>query len=192
MDSLKNMPAIDWVATLTAIAYIFFAAREQIICWYFGIISCGLWAYSSFFNYELYLDAILNVFYVIMAFVGIYQWKYGAKDKKTLNITKMDTALHFKIILAGIVFGLLYGYLFDKYTAAEATYLDALTTVFAIITTFLVIQKKLENWIYWIFINSVYIYLYGSRGAYLFALIMIIYIVIAISGYKKWKENMVV
>ena len=191
LASIKEMPYIDWFATITAIIYVFLAAKENIWCWYFGIVSCAVWAYSSFWNYNLYLDTILNVFYVIMGFVGIYQWKYGAENKSILSISTMSNRLHLKILIGGILLGFLYGYLFDEFTAAEATYLDALTTIFAMITTFLVIQKKLENWLYWIVIDAVYIYLYASRGAYLFALIMVIYIIIASSGYLKWRKKVI-
>lgn len=189
INNIKAMPYIDWFVTITALTYVLLAARENISCWYFGIASCTAWAYSSFVNYQLYLDAILQGFYVVMSFIGIYQWKLGAKNKNSLSISTMDKKFHLKVLIGGTIAGFLYGYLFDEYTSAEATYLDALTTIFAMITTFLVVKKKLENWLYWIVINSVYLYLYASRGAYLFTFIMVIYIIIAISGYLKWKQS---
>ena len=188
LRALQEMPNIDWIVTITAIIYIFLAARENIWCWFFGIISCSTWAYSSLVNYQLYLDAIVNVFYVIMAFVGIYQWRYGS-NKSRLPITTMRFSDHWKVVLIGMLGGVFYGYLFDEFTAAEATYLDALTTVFALLTTVLVIQKKLENWLYWIAIDLVYIHIYISRGAFLFVVIMLIYIGIAISGYINWRKK---
>lgn len=190
LESMKAMPFIDWFVTITALIYVFLAAKENIWCWFFGIISCATWAYSTYYNYNLYLDAILNIFYVIMGFVGIYQWKFGAKDQGALRISKMSTSLHMGILFGGLLLGYFYGYLFDEYTAASATYLDSITTVFAMITTFLVIQKKLENWLYWMGINSIYVYIYAKQGAYLFVVIMLIYIVIAIIGYQEWKQKM--
>ena len=70
---------VDWAATITALFYIVLAAREKVWCWFWGIISCSLWAYASYAFYELYLDAILQVFYVVMGFVGIYNWRYGGE-----------------------------------------------------------------------------------------------------------------
>ena len=186
---MQAMPKIDWFVTITALIYVFLAAKENVWCWIFGIASCSAWAYSSYTNYNLYLDALLNVFYVIISFWGIYQWKVGNKNQDKLTITKMNQSLHLKIIVGGLILSILYGYLFDKYTTAEATYLDALTTVFAVITTFLVIYKKLENWLYWIVINLLYVYIYASREAYLFVIIMVIYVVIAISGHLTWTNK---
>lgn len=189
IESIKTLPQIDWFITITALIYVFLAAKENVWCWFFGILSCATWAYSSFYNYNLYFDAILNVFYVVMSFIGIYQWKFGRKGKGELAISTMNKDLHLKILIGGILLGFLYGYIFDQYTSAEATYLDALTTVFSVITTILVIQKKLENWLYWIVIDSAYIYIYYNQGAYLLALIMVFYILIAINGYFEWRKK---
>ena len=56
-------------------------------------------------------------------------------------------------------------------------------------TTFLVIGKKLENWLYWIIIDIAYAFIYSYKGAYLFALLMIVYTVIAVLGYFEWRKS---
>ena len=50
--------------------------------------------------------------------------------------------------------------------------MDAFTTIFSIIATFFLVRRKLDNWMYWVMIDAVYVYLYASRGAFLFALLM--------------------
>ena len=179
---------IDWWVTFTALIYVFLAARGNIWCWFWGIMSCSFWAYASFMFYDLWLDALLQVFYVIMGVVGIYQWKFGQKGKLALFIQNLPKHQHLPIILIGGLFTFFFGYFFEQYTTAAATYLDAFTTVFSILATFLLIRKIIENWLYWIVIDVVYLYLYASRGAYLFALIMLIYVIIAVDGYLKWRK----
>ncbi len=181
---------VDWVVLVTAIIYVFLAARENVWCWFFGIISCSLWAYASFFYYNLYLDAGLQVFYVVISFVGIYQWKFGNAAKGALPITNMKGQEHLFVIIVGTLLSLAFGYFFARYTDAVATYLDAFTTVFSVLTTFLVIQKKLENWLYWIVIDIAYGYLYYSTGALLFAVVMVVYLGIAVQGYFNWKRKL--
>ena len=190
LQSFQYMPPIDWIILITGLLYVILAARENISCWIWGIISCSLWAYSSFVNYQLYADGILQVFYVAMGIWGYYTWKYGGVRKSELKISKWPYKKHIIFILTGIIFGLLFGYFFDEYTPAAATYLDSVTTIFAIGATFMQVRKLLENWIYWIFINAAYIYLYTSREAYLFSVIMTIYLFIAIYAYFEWKKKM--
>lgn len=56
----------EWLALGTGIVYVLLAARQQRSCWYWGIVSCLLWAYADVYYYLLYLDAILQLFYVGM------------------------------------------------------------------------------------------------------------------------------
>jgi nicotinamide mononucleotide transporter len=195
---------IDWVVTVTALVYVVLAARQNVWCWVWGIISCSLWAYASFTFYHLWLDALLQIFYVVMGFVGLYNWRRsdlehkGRSDSETegrgeaakLLITKLTLQQNLFILIGGSILSLLFGYFFDIYTPAAATYLDAFVTVFSIITTFILVQKKLDNWAYWVIIDGVSVYLFASRGAYLFAFIMIIYILIAANAFLQWKREM--
>ncbi len=188
---------VDWVVTITALIYVVLAARQNVWGWVWGIVSCGLWAYASFFFYHLWLDALLQIFYVIMGIVGIYKWigkreKAGSQERRVvreLPITALTARQHVWIILGGSALALVFGYFFDVYTPAAATYLDAFVTIFSIITTFLLVQKKLENWVYWVVIDVASVYLFASRGAYLFAIIMFIYTIIAANAFLQWRKS---
>lgn len=201
---------VDWVVTVTALVYIVLSARQNAWGWAWGIVSCALWAYASYIFYNLQLDALLQVFYVIMGFVGWYKWKKGRMEKgdrmigewgnggigdrgimkqAVLPITRLSFKQNLWILASGSVAALLFGYFFDVHTKAAATYLDAFVTVFSIITTFLLVQKKLDNWAYWVVIDAASVYLFASRGAYLFAFVMIVYTVIAGNAFWQWRRE---
>ena len=76
----------------------------------------------------------------------------------------------------------------QRFTSAAWPFLDAFTTWASVLTTFLVIWKILENWLYWLVIDSISIYLYLDRGLYLTALLFAVYLVIAIFGYLHWRK----
>ncbi|MCB0579702.1 MAG: nicotinamide mononucleotide transporter [Phaeodactylibacter sp.] len=180
---------VDWVVTVTALIYVVLAARENVWCWFWGIISCSLWAYASFAFYDLYLDALLQLFYVAMAVVGLYQWKYGGQAGEGVPISRLSARQHLYILVGGTAAALLFGYFFDEYTPAAATYWDAFTTVFSVIATLILVRKILDNWAYWIVVDLVYVGLYFSRGAYLFALVMVVYVVIASFALVGWRRQ---
>ncbi|MEL7219993.1 MAG: nicotinamide riboside transporter PnuC [Bacteroidota bacterium] len=200
IQDLQSLGLLDWVVTLTALIYVVLSARNNPLCWVFGIISCALWAYASYAYYDLYADALLQVFYVVMGFVGLYNWQNGrAKQEDTLDsplpetkslpINRASVQQHVIYITIGLTSGLLLGYAF-KDTAAAATYYDALTTSFSIIATIMLVRRNIENWLYWIIIDLAYAGLYYSRGAILFAVLMIIYVVIAFFAYWHWRRLM--
>lgn len=185
---LYAMGPIDWTITVTALLYVLLAARNRSVCFVFGAISCALWGYVAFAEYQLYLDALLQFFYVGMSFYGIYVWQRGSSGTPR-PITGMSLREHALIFAVGIPLSLAFGYFFGTYTEAAATYFDAFTTIFAVLATFLVVQRKLENWLYWIVLDLAMAYLYWTRAGYFLMVLMIIYTAIALWGYQQWKKE---
>lgn len=194
LQDIQALGLLDWVVTLTALIYVILSARNHPACWPFGIVSCALWAYASYAYYGLYADALLQVFYVVMGFVGLYAWLRGGKSEEQvgksvaiLPISKASPDQHLIYISVALVLGLLFGYLFS-HTSAAATYYDSLTTSFSVVATVLLVRRRLYNWLYWIIIDLAYAGLYYSRGAILFALLMLVYTVIAYFAYRHWRK----
>jgi nicotinamide mononucleotide transporter len=177
-------------AVFFAVLYIYAAAREQPISWIWAIISSLFWAYASFFNFKLFVDVILQFFFIITSFIGLYNWKYGGKEKLNLTVSRMDIRLHFWIIVPGLFMSYLFGYFFARFTSAASTYLDSFTTIFSILNTYLLVRKKIENWLYWMVIDGVMAYLFFTRGAYYFSGLYVLYIVLSVDGYFKWREKL--
>ena len=187
LTEIQALRPLDWIITATALVYVVLAARENPWCWAWGAVSCALWGYVSFTQYDLWLDALLQVYYVGMSVYGLYHWVYKSADQAQLPVIRWPLKRHLLLFAVGIPLSLLFGYLFAAYTPAAATYLDAFTTVFAVLTTYLVARKVLENWYYWIGIDVALCYLYASRGALLFALLMVVYVGIAVWGLGRWR-----
>lgn len=191
LHQLLELSWMEWAATSLAVVYIVLAARQLAVAWIFGILSCSLWAYVSFAFYQLYLDALLQLFYVAMGFWGWFSWR--KKDNPghvgVLRIRTLSWHQHLWIIGAGGLLSLLFGYFFATWTPAAATYPDAFTTIFALAATLMQVRKILENWIYWILIDAAYVWLYASRGATLFMLLMAIYVIIAAFAWLQWQKQ---
>jgi nicotinamide mononucleotide transporter len=69
--------------------------------------------------------------------------------------------------------------------------LDSFTTVFSFIATWLVAKRVLENWIYWICIDALTVYLYFSRELNLYALLSLAYTFMAVYGYIQWRKDLI-
>jgi nicotinamide mononucleotide transporter len=86
----------------------------------------------------------------------------------------------------GILLSLTAGYGLKKYSDAALPWLDSFTTVFSIIATALMVSLFPENWLYWIAIDAVSVYLYLKRGLKITALLFVFYTLLAINGYLTW------
>ena len=121
-----------------------------------------------------------------MAFYGYYQWN---KNDSTLQIEQWTTAKHLLILLIGAILTFLMGFYFSIYTNAAMPLVDSFTSVFSVFATYMVTKKVLGNWLYWIVIDAVSVYLYFSRDLHLTSLLFIVYTVIAIFGYFSWLKR---
>jgi nicotinamide mononucleotide transporter len=90
------------------------------------------------------------------------------------------------ILLASVVSGALLAH----YTDAAFPYADSFTTWGAIVTTWMVARKILENWLYWFVIDSVSVFLYISRELYLTAGLFMLYLVLVVVGFISWRKSM--
>lgn len=181
------MPFLEPLAVVLAIAYLLLAAREHIACWYCAFISSAIYT-VIFWDVSLLMESLLNVFYVVMAVVGWYEWRYGGKSHDGVQIRTLDPKVHGLIALVLVIAALINGWLLTRFTGAAWPYLDAFTTWASVVTTFLVVWKVLENWLYWLVIDGLSIYLYIDRGLWLTAGLFAAYLVIVVFGYLHWRR----
>ena len=181
-----NWDAVECIAVLFSILYVILAAKESIWCWGAGAISVSLYIYICFFA-QLYPETGLQVFYLFMAFYGYYHWN---KKEQSLQISEWSISKHLFILIVGAVLTFLMGFYFTTYTNAKMPIADSFTTVFSIFATYMVAKKILGNWLYWIVIDIVSVYLYFSRDLHLTSLLFLAYTVIAIFGYFSWIKKM--
>ena len=175
--------SLEIIAVITAILYLVLAAKEDVKCWYAAIISSSLYFYIML-NAGLLMEAILQVFYVGMAIYGWKQWNKLSNEQYEIRIKKWKKINHLYAVGIVVILAIISKDILEKYTNAVFPFLDALTTFGAIITTYMVAKKIIENWIYWFVIDSISIYLFYSRELYLTSILFFIYLIIIIFGYK--------
>ena len=178
---------LEITAVVLAIAYLLLAARENILCWYCAFASSAIYS-VIFWDVSLLMESLLNVFYVVMAVVGWLQWKYGGKEHHGTSIKSFKLWQHAVVIGSVLLLALLNGWFMQHYTSAVWPFVDSFTTWASVVTTFMVIYKVLENWIYWFVIDSISMLLYLDRGLSLTAALYGAYLVIVIFGYLSWRK----
>lgn len=198
LASALEMGWLQWLAFIFGIAYVILASKENPWCWPIGLISVVI----TFFvcvdpEIRLYSDAILQIFYAIMSIYGWWTWTGNSNaleepldpsERGLLKIHTLPIRRHLVFMIVGVVLAAIWGKIWLQFGAA-LPYIDAATTVFSLIATYLVTQKILENWLYWIVIDVVCIYVYFHRELYLFSIMFLVYTMVAIVGYYNWKNT---
>lgn len=200
----QAMSILEVIAVILGVAYLVLAMRQNILCWYAAFGSTAIFSWL-FWDVSLVMESGLNVYYLIMAVYGWWVWRGNAQpnskaniektlavnaiDIKTVEIKSWSLSRHALVIVGIVLTSLATGYGLEKNTSAALPYLDSFTTWGAVITTYMVTQKILENWLYWLVIDAVAIYLYIDRELYLTALLMALYVVLAVFGWFIWLKE---
>jgi nicotinamide mononucleotide transporter len=169
------------------VAYLLLAIRRNIWCWFFAAVSTTIYV-ALFVRARLYMESLLNVFYLGMALYGWYVWYFGGDKSSELPVTRWKLSRHVTAIAAISGLAVLCGTVLDRYTNAAFPYVDSMTALSAIWATFLVARKVLENWWYWLVIDTVSIYLYWARELQLTALLFVVYVLLIPVGLIAWTR----
>ena len=178
----------EWGATIFSLIYLYYAIKNKPICFIYGIIGSGIWAFVSYGGHYIF-DAALQVFYIIMSIIGFYRWKFGGTNRSALPITEYKPLSHIYIIIGGSIISYLLYWSSQFIDLIDQPLLDAFTTVFLVTGTILLIERKLSSWIYLVIADIGCIYMYSLKGWWLFVGVMVVYIVFGIVGYMKWKKE---
>jgi nicotinamide mononucleotide transporter len=189
LKAAEMMSPWEVIAVLLALTYLILAIRQNIYCWVAAFISTSLYLVLMY-RALLYMESLLQVFYLVMAVYGWYQWRHGPGPDHSLPVSRWRPKQHAVAIIAVLVATLISGRLMNDFSNAALPYIDSFTTWGAIIATFMVARKILENWWYWFVIDSVSIYLYINRELYLTALLFAGYLVLIVIGYLSWRKDL--
>lgn len=198
LSGFQAMSYWEYVAVALGVAYLLLAIKQSLWCWPAAFVSTFIYT-ILFWQGFLYMESVLNFYYLLMAIYGWQQWRDGRTNNnepfKTQNKTKpivsWSKQKHITYIGVGIVISLGLGFVLDNHTQARMAYLDTFTTVFSVITTYMVTQKVLEQWLYWVIIDAASVYLYVQQGYYPTAGLFILYTVLAVQGYLVWRKDSV-
>jgi nicotinamide mononucleotide transporter len=188
LEQAQAFSALEVIAVVFAIAYLVLAIRQNIWCWLCAGVSTAIYIWL-FIVAKLYMESALNSFYFAMAIYGWMVWTSGRDSGHERAVVSWPWQTHAVALSAIVVMSALNGFLLTKYTDAAFPYIDSLTTWAAIWATFLVARKVLENWWYWLVIDSASVLIYWVRDLQLTSLLFVVYLVMIPFGIASWTKS---
>ncbi len=176
----------ELLAVALALGYVIFAIRQQRVAWILAAVSAGLYLHI-FATVGLYMEAGLQIFYILAALYGWWVWGEDRSDQQ-LGIQRWPIQRHAALLAGVLGLGAALGLLLARYTDAALPIPDSITTVAALLATWMVARKVLENWLWWIGIDLVSIGLYLDRDLALTAALFAGYVILATAGWFRWRQ----
>jgi len=186
-NAFTQMSGWEVLAVVFGIAYILLAAKESLWTWLFAFLSTFIYT-LLFWEGALVSSSLLNFYYMGMAVYGFMLWRSGGEKGEELEITVWSVKKNLFVIVLGVVIAVVLGYLSDTYTEAKFAYLDTFVMIFSILATWMLANKILENWIYWIVIDIVAIVLYWKSGYLATIVLFTVYVILAFYAYLSWRK----
>ena len=180
--------SLEIIAVVFGILSVWFSKKNNILVYPTGMISTSIFTYLLF-KWSLLGDMMINAYYFMMSIYGWYIWTRKVNNIVTpiskVSLPEKITSLIIFFFSLSFVYGI-YNY-FDKW-GSYTSYIDNFTTAIFFVAMWLMANRKIENWIFWIIGNIISIPLYFYKGLTFTSIQYIIFTVIAISGYYTWKK----
>ncbi|GGB85587.1 nicotinamide mononucleotide transporter [Flavobacterium suaedae] len=169
-----------------------FSARNSIFVYPTGIISTIIYTYM-FYQWNLYGDMIINVYYFIMSVYGWLLWSRKGNDNTALlkieKMTTKDTIKCIQIFVLSVIFVSAVFIYTEKFNYWWA-YVDTFITGLFFVGMWLLAKRKIENWIFLIIGDIIAIPLIFYKGATLTSIFYIFLTTVAFIGYYEWKKKL--
>ena len=193
-----EMSYIEFFGTIAGAIAIWLAAKAIVWSWPIGILNVVMF-FFLFYQVQLYPDMFLQVFFLVTNLIGWWRWTHPRKNeedrKHELRVSLMPRKQLITIFFLGLAGTFALGSFAENihelfpavFTQPSAfPYLDSFVTVMSIMTTFLMINKKIESWIFWILIDAIATYMYFVKGIKFVALEYLVFCFIAAFGLWNW------
>lgn len=144
-----------------------------------------------FYTTRLYADFALHIFFLIMSLYGWYYWlRGGDRTESDLPVTRENYKLLAALLGLCVIAIVLSGSWFTTNTDADLPYWDNTTSYLSLLAMWLQSRKKIESWVLWFIIDVLAVGIYFVKGIPLYSLLYLIYLAMAVMGYRAWREHL--
>ncbi|MGA3158432.1 MAG: nicotinamide riboside transporter PnuC [Steroidobacteraceae bacterium] len=186
LESARHTTPLEALGVALGFVYVVLIIYRRRSGWIAGAASSFIYVYLSL-QAKLPMQAMLQVFYVIMAAYGWWTWGRNQREEGG-RIKRWPWWAH---VAGWTVVGLV--------SAATARWLgantndgwpllDSLTTWTSVLATWMVARSLLENWFYWMVGDSISVFLFASQGLVTTSVLFLSYLVMAVLGYRSWLK----
>ena len=186
---------IEILGTGVGLIYLWQEYRASIYLWITSIIMPAIYLYV-YYQAGLYADFGINIYYLVIALYGWLAWRYNfslrgkRKESKELSISHIRQGVIIRLALLFLAAWAIISYILIHYTNSTVPFTDAFTTALSIVGMYMLARKYIEQWWVWLVVDITSYALYIYKELYFTAALYALYAIIAIFGYRKWKQLM--
>lgn len=179
----------EWLAFSFGVGQVVLAWLHKSWNFWLGLFSVCIYTFL-YYQSGLYAESLLNLYYIFISIWGIFAWQSKTKAEYSIGILTQRQWIY--SILAEVGVWLILYFILVNITDSTVPKLDALVSSLAWIGSWLLVKRKLENWLFLSVSNLLAIPLQWSKGLELTSLLTLIYLIVGVSGFIRWRKDYLV
>jgi nicotinamide mononucleotide transporter len=188
------MQYVEILGTVVGLLYLWLEYRASIYLWVASVVMPAIYLFV-YYDAGLYADFGINLYYLIIAIYGWAAWRYGfslskGRQSKELSISHTPARLWLPLSALTTLLLAAIAWILIRFTDSTVPYADAFTTALSVVGMWLLARKYIEQWWVWLVVDVASVALYIYKDLHFTAVLYALYAVVAIFGYRKWKELM--
>ena len=193
---------MEYFGFVTGLLYLIWEIRQNNLMWVVGILSALAYA-VVFAHSALWAAMLFQVYYFFVSIYGLISWR---RDKKLLASGSGETAavdssaalityrivtpkaLFVSAVACAAIFAAIY-WVLARFTGDPMPVADAVVATLGIVATCWLGKAYLHQWLLWVAVNVLSVWMFISQGLYLTAFLYLLYTLCAFYGFLHWKKK---
>ena len=157
------MDPIEVAAALLVIVNVALVARRSVLNYPVGIAAVILY-FWVFAWAQLYSDALLQGFFLVLNLYGWWNWRRNREQMGTVQVLRLSWPARFAwgVGIAAATWG--WGTLMHRHTDAAYPWWDAGVAIASVAAQVMMARRQWENWVLWIAVDVASVGLYSVKG----------------------------
>ncbi|WP_328187750.1 nicotinamide riboside transporter PnuC [Marinobacter sp. OP 3.4] len=179
---------IEIAAVTCGLINVILIVRRSIWNYPFGFVMVLLYA-RIFYDYQLYSDALLQIYFFGIQFYGLYCWLRGRGDDGRVEVQSIDAQRLRSWLVVTAAGWLVLSVLMHRFTDASLPYWDAAIAALSMLAQLLLSRRYIESWMFWVIVDVLAIGLFSVKGLYPTAALYGVFLALAITGWLQWRQQ---
>ena len=174
---------LEFTAAVASFIGVYLGTTGKRITWPWWVLSSGLYG-VFFYQVDLFASAMLQIIFIGAAIYGWFGWAPTGAVPGTISSRNRIRIAVGTIVSVAFLSPLLAN------IGAAATWTDAFILIGSLVAQLLMIYEKYETWVLWLIVNVVATVQYLSLGYWFTALLYGVFAIVAILGWKRWRDSL--
>ena len=184
---------MDWslilqvVGTTLGLLYLWLEYRANIWLWIVGAIMPMVHG-VLYLQSGIYADAAMQLYYILAGLYGLMVWRRKPKEGATLPIRHTPKQWIPSLLSVYVVLHVVIYFILVEFTDSRVPIFDSMSTALSIVAMWMLSRKLVEQWLVWLVVDMISVGLYIYKGIPITGALYMLYCILAIAGYLRWRK----